>query len=73
MFLGTPYPALSLDLDFQVQSQAQVANVLRKLAQTTAAPVLLVGRRPCSSAGPALNKAKKVVFASAASLVSLLP
>lgn len=49
MLLGTPYPALDLNLDREVQSQAQMASVLRKLAQTTVDSVFSEGRRPWTS------------------------
>lgn len=54
MLLGTPYPASDLDLNLQVQSQAQMASVLRKMAQTTVDSMFSVGR----GHGPALSKAK---------------
>lgn len=54
MLLGTPYPASDLDLNLQVQSQAQMASILRQMAQTTVASVCSVGR----GHRPALSKAK---------------
>lgn len=54
MLLGTPYPASNLDLNLQVQSQAQMASVLRKMAQTAVDSVFSVGK----GHAPALSKAK---------------